>query len=144
MANVRAPAFPFPLLASVSVLAWVGFALVFRLLWAPGTEPGDGMGPWLLWMGIGMPIFVAVGALLLRTLRVPAASWPLAAIALTAPALCCDVLTFTWFEAWYPGGGSADDRRYAALIVGGVGILQLALVALSRTPFAGAPTGEAS
>ena len=143
MSRPLAPGVPFVLLSGVSVLAWVLFALVFRLLWTPGTEPGDGMGPWLLWLGVGMPVFVAVGALLLRMLRVPAAAWPLAAIALTAPALCCDVLTFTWFEAWYPGGGSADDRRYAALIVGGVGILQLALVALARTPVAGLVPPEA-
>jgi hypothetical protein len=131
---------PLAALCVVSVLAWGLFALVFRLLWVPGTEPGDGMGPWLVWMAVGMPVFVATAGLLLRLLRVPPGSWPLAAIALTAPALCCDVLTFTWFEAWYPGGGSADDRRYAALIVGGVGVVQLALVAAARTSLAGAPT----
>ena len=124
------------------MVAWVLFAIFFRLLWAPGTEPGDDMGRWLLWMATGLPAFVVIGTLLLRLLRVPPASWPLAAIALTAPALCCDVVTFTWFEAWYPDGGSADDRRYAALIVGGVGALQLALVALARTPLAGAWPGS--
>lgn len=56
-----------------------------------------------------------------------------AAIALTAPALACDVFTVLFFERWFPGSGVFDDRSYAALIIGGVSAI-LAAAVLTTPP----------
>ena len=132
--NESPTAVPFALLAAVSVAAWVAFATVFRVFWSGGVEPGDPLGVFWVWFAIGVPAFVVVGLWLLRALRLPPSTWGTAALAMTAPALCCDVLTISFFEAWFPDGGAADDRRYAAFIVGGVGTFQLAFLALARLP----------
>lgn len=132
--NPLEPRLPFLLLATVSVVAWVLFASVFRMFWPGGVEPGAPLGVFWIWFAIGVPAFIAVGLWLVRVLRLPPSTWGAAALALTAPALCCDVLTISFFEAWFPDGGAADDRRYAAFIVGGVGVFQLAFLALARMP----------
>jgi hypothetical protein len=43
-----------------------------------------------------------------------------AAAALTAPAMCLDVLGTIFFERWFPNPGSMDDRIYPAMILAGV------------------------
>jgi hypothetical protein len=116
------------LMAVISVAAWAGFAAIFRSMWPGGTGETSSLAPFWAWLVVGGGAFVAATQLLLRVLRTPAA-WRLgAAIALTAPALACDVFTIIFFDRWFPGSGVVDSRSYAALIIGGVSAILAAAV----------------
>lgn len=109
----------------ISVIAWVAFALFYRSFWPGGTAPGDHLALFWTWFVLGAAAFVALLFVCYRLFKTPPALRGTAALALTAPALCCDLFTVTFFESWFPNGGGADDRLYAAMILGGVGIFQL-------------------
>jgi hypothetical protein len=110
----------------ISVIAWGAFALFFRSFWPGASAPGDNLSLLAVWFMIGGTVFIAMLFLVFRIFKTPPAWRANTALALTAPALCCDVFTVTFFESWFVGGGSADDRIYAAMLLGGVGIFQLA------------------
>ncbi len=119
-------------MAGVSVVAWAGFATTYRLLWPAGYDESDGLATVWSWLVLGGGAFVVASMRLLRVLRTPP-EWRLGmTIALTAPALACDVLTTLFFHRWFPDGGPIDDRIYAALVIGGVSAILL--VALLTTP----------
>ncbi len=109
----------------VSVVAWAAFAATLRAFWPAPTAPGEALGLLLAWLAAGGVAFVPAALGLLRWFRVPPASRAAAAVALSAPALCLDVFTTLFFESWFPGAGTGDDRVYPALIVGGVGAILL-------------------
>lgn len=113
------------LMMLISVVAWVAFALFFRTFWPGGSAPGANLALFWTWFVLGAAAFVALLFVCYRLFKTPPALRATAALALTAPALCCDVFTVTFFESWFPNGGGADDRLYAAMILGGVGIFQL-------------------
>lgn len=113
------------LMMLISVIAWVAFALFFRTVWPGTSAPGDNLSLFWVWFVLGAGAFVALLFACYRLFKTPPALRATAALALTAPALCCDVFTVTFFESWFPNGGGADDRLYAAMILGGVGIFQL-------------------
>jgi hypothetical protein len=123
-------------MAFISVLAWLGFALFYRIVWPGASAPGEDLGVFALFLAAGTLAFVAMAFGLFRAFDIPPAWRASAAVALTAPALCCDVLTSIFFESWYPNGGAANDRLYAALIFGGVGTIQL-VVLLTSAPEVG-------
>ena len=109
----------------LSVVAWVAFALFFRSFWPGGYAPGGALGHFWGWLGAGTVVFVIATITLFRLFETPPAWRGNAAIALTAPALCLDVLTTIFFERWFPGASAGDDRIYPALIVGVVGTILL-------------------
>ncbi len=109
----------------ISVIAWVAFALFYRTFWPGSSAPGDNLTLFWIWFVGGCVAFIALLFVCYRLFKTPPALRATAALALTAPALCCDVFTVTFFESWFPNGGGADDRIYAAMILGGVGIFQL-------------------
>jgi hypothetical protein len=109
----------------ISVVAWVAFALFFRIFWPGGSAPGANLTLFGTWLVLGTVAFIALLFVCLRLFKTPPVLRATAALSLTAPALCCDLFTVTFFESWFPNGGSADDRLYAAMILGGVGIFQL-------------------
>jgi len=113
------------LMMLISVIAWVAFALFYRTFWPGSSAPGDNLTLFWFWFVIGSAAFLALLFVCYRLFKTPPALRATAALALTAPALCCDVFTVTFFESWFPIGGGADDRLYAAMILGGVGIFQL-------------------
>jgi len=113
------------LMMLISVIAWVAFALFYRTFWPGSSAPGDNLPLFWMWFVVGAAAFVALLFICYRLFKTPPALRATAALALTAPALCCDVFTVTLFESWFPNGGGADDRLYAAMILGGVGIFQL-------------------
>lgn len=113
------------LMMLISVIAWVAFALFYRIFWPGSSAPGDNLTLFWFWFVIGSAAFLALLFVCYRLFKTPPALRATAALALTAPALCCDVFTVTFFESWFPNGGGADDRLYAAMILGGVGIFQL-------------------
>jgi len=112
-------------MAAVSVIAWVAFASFYRVFWHGPSAPGDDLGLFALWLSVGAAAFVGALFVAYRLFKTPPQWRASAALALTAPALLCDVLTIFFFEAWFPHGGGANDRIYAAFIVGGVGLVQM-------------------
>jgi Family of unknown function (DUF5367) len=113
------------LMMIISVIAWIAFALFYRTFWPGASAPGENLALFWTWFVAGSVTFVALLFICYRLFKTPPALRATAALALTAPALCCDVFTVTFFESWFPAGGGADDRIYAAMILGGVGIFQL-------------------
>ncbi|MCE7999443.1 MAG: DUF5367 family protein [Rhodobiaceae bacterium] len=113
------------LMMLISVIAWIAFALFYRTFWPGGSAPGDNFLLFWIWFVLGAATFVGLLFACFRLFKTPPALRATAALALTAPALCCDVFTVTFFESWFANGGGADDRIYAAMILGGVGIFQL-------------------
>ncbi len=109
----------------LSVVAWIAFASFFRAFWPGGSQPAQNLTLFAIWFVSGTIIFVGLLFFIYRLFRTPPAWRANTALALTAPALVCDVLTINFFESWFPNGGGADDRIYAAFIVGVVGIFQL-------------------
>jgi hypothetical protein len=81
---------------------------------------------------VGTVAFVGAMIGLFRWFKTPPAWRTSAAVALAAPALCLDVLTTIFFERWFPGAGVGDDRIYAALVVGVVGVLLLVGLLMTR------------
>ena len=118
------------LLSAVSVAAWAAFATFFRLFW-PATETAGSALFWI-WLAVGGVVFVALSVVFFRLFEMPKTMVPAVAAALTAPALCLDVLTVTFFEAWYPWASPVDDRAYAAMILGGVGLILLTGITMGR------------
>jgi len=113
------------LMMIISVIAWIAFALFYKIFWPGSSAPGDNLPLFWMWFVVGSAAFVALLFVCYRLFKTPPALRATAALALTAPALCCDVFTVTFFESWFVNGGGADDRLYAAMILGGVGIFQL-------------------
>ncbi len=113
------------LMMLISVIAWVAFAIFYRTFWPGDSAPGDNLTLFWIWFVVGNAAFVALLFACYHFFKTPPALRATAALALTAPALCCDVFTVTFFESWFQNGGGADDRIYAAMILGGVGIFQL-------------------
>lgn len=113
------------LMMLISVIAWIAFALFYRTFWPGGSAPGDNLFLFWIWFVLGAATFVGLLFVCFRLFKTPPALRATAALALTAPALCCDVFTVTFFESWFANGGGADDRIYAAMILGGVGVFQL-------------------
>jgi len=113
------------LMMVISVIAWIAFASFYRIFWPGSSAPGDNLTLFAIWFVPGSIIFVGLLFLIYRMFQTPPAWRANIALALTAPALVCDVLTINFFETWFPNGGGADDRIYAAFIVGVVGIFQL-------------------
>ncbi len=113
------------LMMLISIIAWATFALFFRTFWPGASAPGDNLSLFWIWFVAGSGTFVLLLFVCYRLFKTPPALRATAALALTAPALCCDVFTVTFFEGWFSRGGGADDRIYAAMILGGVGIFQL-------------------
>jgi|GEM_PF-1201324 len=113
------------LMMIISVIAWIAFALFYRTFWPGASTPGENLALFWTWFAAGSATFVALLFICYRLFKTPPALRATAALALTAPALCCDVFTVTFFESWFPAEGGADDRIYAAMILGGVGIFQL-------------------
>lgn len=115
----------------LSVVAWAAFVIFFRVFWPGSYEPADALNLFGIWLACGTLIFVASLFACYRLFKTPRVWRASAALALTAPALVCDVFTITFFERWYPDGGGADDRYYAAMIVGAVGVFQLVALHLA-------------
>ena len=120
------------LMFTISVLAWAAFATVFRLFWPGQQEPGGDLTLFWTWMVLGSLAFVAAIVLIFHLFDVPRQARPLVAAALSAPALCLDVLTTTFFESWFPAAGGADDRAYAAMVLGGVGLILMTGIVMGR------------
>lgn len=116
----------------LSVLAWIAFATFYRTFWVGSSAPGDNLGLFWIWMAAGTAAFVIATFALLALRKTRPAERAGATLALTAPALVCDIFTINFFDAWFPNGGGADDRIYAAMIVGVVGLLQLAALATTH------------
>lgn len=104
----------------ISILGWVGFLLLFRWLWPGNTQSADALGVFWLWLVIGLAGSVAAAMLVFRLMKTPSAWRVHSAVALTAPAMCLDVLGTVYFEQWFAAAGSMDDRLYPALILAGV------------------------
>ena len=117
-------------LAAISIAAWIAFAAFFRLVW-PGVGEAGAAVFWS-WLVIGGAVALAIAILFFRAFDTPRTMIPSIAVALTAPALCADVVTVTFFESWFPSATAFDDRSYAALILGGVGAILLASLVMGR------------
>lgn len=113
----------------LSILAWFAFVLFYRSFWPGSSAPGENLTLFWIWLSAGTVLFVATVLLTLHLFRTKTDERGNVALALTAPALICDIFTVTFFESWFANGGGADDRFYAALILGGVGAIQLASLA---------------
>jgi len=112
-------------LGVVAVVAWAAFAWAYRTFFPTDVSHADSLGVWWLWLVGGTLGFLVVFEGSVKLLAAPA-KWRLAAaVASTAPALVCDMLTGTQPQLWLAGAGEAADARYLSLIVGGVGLLQL-------------------
>lgn len=112
-------------LTVVAVVAWAAFAWSYQAFFPTDVSHADALGVWWLWLMGGTLGFVVVFEVSVKLLDAPA-HWRLAAaVASTAPALVCDMLTGTQPQVWLAGAGEAADARYLSLIVGGVGLLQL-------------------
>ncbi|MEM6456289.1 MAG: hypothetical protein AAF772_14435, partial [Acidobacteriota bacterium] len=120
--------------AGVAVVAWALFLWIFRVFWPAGHEPGGALTTFALWFAVGGLATYGGIALLLRAMGTPRAWRPAAGVALTAPALCLDMLATLFFDRWFPAGAAGDDRIYPALILVTVGAILLALLATSETP----------
>lgn len=120
-------------MAAISVAAWATFATLFRLLYPHPSQPGDALGVWWIWLAVGTLGFIVATVVTLRSLETPPAWRAHAVVALTAPALICDMWTGTQTEVWLPNAGAADDRLYLSLIVGAVGLIQV-LTLLTTIP----------
>lgn len=128
-------------LSLLAVVAWAAFAFAYRTFFPVAVSHADPLGVWWLWLVGGTVGFLVVYEGTVRLLRLPA-SWRVhAAVATTAPALVCDVLTGTQPGLWLVGAGEAADSRYLALIVGGVGLLQIYAV-LTSPPIRGTSSAE--
>lgn len=118
-------------LSVVAVVAWAAFAWAYRAFFPTDVSHADSLGVWWLWLAGGTLGFLFVFEASVRLLGAPP-KWRLAAaVASTAPALVCDMLTGTQPQVWLAGAGEAADARYLSLIVGGVGFLQLYAVLTS-------------
>lgn len=113
------------ILAVTAVIAWALFAWAYRTFFDTSVVHADALGVWWAWLAAGTIGFIGVLEAMTRLLRVPSSDRVAAAVASTAPALVCDMLTGTQPQLWLRGAGEAADARYLALIVGGVGLLQL-------------------
>ncbi|MEQ9520313.1 MAG: DUF5367 family protein [Parvibaculum sp.] len=116
---------------AISVIAWVAFAGFFTAFW-PGQQTAGSTVFWL-WLLVAFPAIILATILIFRLMKIPRAMAPAAAAALSAPALCLDVLTTTFFETWVPHASVMDDRAYAAMVLGGVGFLLFTGLAVGRT-----------
>ena len=112
-------------LFTISVAAWIAFAGFYgRVYPIDVSSPGFTPSWWTWFVGSAVvlpPLFLG----LLRVLRIGRGVAVQAAVALSAPALVCDVLTGMNPDWWLLEPGSAAGRHYLSLIVGGVGLLQL-------------------
>ena len=104
----------------ISVVAWLGFLLFFRGFWPGNTDAGSPLSVLWWWLAIGFAGSALTAVVTFRLFRTPAVWRPHAAAALTAPAMCLDVLGTIYFERWFPNPGSMDDRIYPAMILAGV------------------------
>ncbi len=116
----------------ISVIVWVAFAVFFRTFWPGSYGPGADLGAFWTWLAVGAVAFVSSTIGLLRWFKTPPAWRTSAAVALTAPALCLDVLTTIFFESWFPNAGAGDDRIYPALILGVVGVILLVSLLMTK------------
>ncbi|MEM8858803.1 MAG: DUF5367 family protein [Chloroflexota bacterium] len=121
---------------AISVLSWVLFILFFRNFWTGSHEPGSPMGLFWTWFSIGTLAFVGFTYLIFYIFKIPRNGQPAAVTAFLAPAFVLDLFATMYFEAWFINAGSADDRVYPAMILGGSGILLLI------TLFTSAPKSE--
>lgn len=112
-------------LSVVAVVAWAAFAWSYRTFFPVGVSHADALGVWWLWLVGGTLGFLVVFEGSVRLLNAPVEWRVAAAVASTAPALVCDMLTGTQPQVWLAVAGEAADARYLSLIVGGVGLLQL-------------------
>lgn len=119
------------ILSVTAVLAWALFAWAYRTFFDTSVAHTDALGAWWLWLIAGTVGFIGVLEAMTRLLRVPSRDRTAAAVASTAPALVCDMLTGTQPQLWLTNAGEAADARYLALIVGGVGLLQIYAVLTS-------------
>ncbi|MDP3518688.1 MAG: DUF5367 family protein [Pseudohongiella sp.] len=104
----------------ISLAGWVGFLLLFRTWWPGNTEPETTKTVLWMWLSIGV-IGSSLTAVITFKLFSTPPQWRVhAAAALTAPAMCLDVLGTLYFERWFPNPGSMDDRIYPAMILVGV------------------------
>jgi hypothetical protein len=104
----------------ISVIAWLGFLLFFRGFWPGGTHAGSSLTVFWLWIVLGFAGSALTAVVTFRLFKTPPAWCAHAAAALTAPAMCLDVLGTIYFERWFPNPGSMDDRIYPAMILAGV------------------------
>lgn len=129
-------------LTVVAVVAWAAFAWSYRTFFPTDVSHADPLGWWWLWLAGGTLGFLAIFEASVKLLDAPP-KWRLAAaVASTSPALVCDMLTGTQPQLWLAGAGEAADARYLALIVGGVGLLQLYAL-LTSPPISVSPRGDA-
>lgn len=122
------------ILSVTAVIAWALFAWAYRTFFDISVVHTDPLGAWWGWLIAGTVGFIGVLEAMTRLLRVPSRDRIAAAVASTAPALVCDMLTGTQPQLWLRNAGEAADARYLALIVGGVGLLQIYAV-LTSSPF---------
>ena len=113
------------LLFVVSVAAWVAFAAFYSRTYPVEVESLGFTRTWWVWFTGGAVVLVPLFLGLLRLLRIARGAAVPAALALSAPALVCDVFTGMNPHWWMSAPGAAADRHYLSLIVGGVGVLQL-------------------
>lgn len=116
----------------ISVVAWLGFLLFFRNFWPGDTDAGSPLTVLWLWLVIGFAGSALTALLTFHLFKTPPAWRVHAAAALTAPAMCLDVLGTLYFERWFPNAGTMDDRIYPALILAGVAAILFTGLSTSR------------
>ncbi|MEM9776710.1 MAG: DUF5367 family protein [Chloroflexota bacterium] len=115
----------------ISVVLWIAFIVFFSNFWPGSYEPGDPMGLFWAWFVIGTILFAGVTYLIFHLLNIPKSGQPAAVIAFLAPAFVLDLFATMFFETWFLNAGSADDRVYPAMILGGSGFLLLMVLVTS-------------
>ncbi|GAB4194350.1 MAG: hypothetical protein Tsb002_25780 [Wenzhouxiangellaceae bacterium] len=128
MGNDHQPSRPLPLLPmyAISVGAWALYAIFYRTFW-PGSEAVTAtLGVFAIWFVISSAVFIAATYLVILWFAVPGAWRGSAAAALSAPALCLDMLAVANFDIWFPHAAAGDAPSYAALVLGGVGAILFA------------------
>ncbi len=104
----------------ISLAGWLGFLFIFRSWWPGNTEPDGELTLLWLWLVIGFAGSALTAVIMFKLFKTPPEWRVHAAAALTAPAMCLDVLGTLYFERWFPDPGSMDDRIYPAMILAGV------------------------
>ena len=118
-------------MSAMSVIFWVVFLIIFRLLWTGAYQPGGSLTLFWIWLAIGTPAFIGAAYFLFRYLDIPKEWYAAATLAFGAPASVLDIFATLFFEAWFPHGNVGDARIYPALILGGAGILYFWAVYMS-------------
>ena len=119
------------LIMAISIVSWGAFIWFFRNFWPGSFEPGAPMGLFWIWFVIGTIGFTGFTYLVFYILSIPKNFQPSATIAFLAPAFVLDLFATMFFESWFLNAGSADDRVYPAMILGGSGLLLLMVLATS-------------